>query len=346
MKTKVTLLLVGIILITIISGCMTTGSTITESMATESPTKDIKVGEASTKTFEGKKILYIDSYNAGYEWSDGETRGIENILNNTGVELKILRMDTRRNDSEDFGKQAGMRAKSVLEDFRPDVVITSDDPAFKYVIMPYYRDAALPVVFSGINWDVSIYGGPYENTAGMIEVSLTPQLISYLKEYSKGDRIGFIAGNTATDRKNAEYYTKLYNINFTRKYHVTTFEEWKRDFLKLQEEVDIVILENNAGITDWDNNEAQAFVLENTKIPAGATMDWMPPYSLIGMTKIAEEQGEWSATTALRILGGTRPSDIPIVTNKKGRLYLNLKIAEKLGIIINPQILKNAEIIQ
>lgn len=195
---------------------MTTGSTITESMATESPTKDIKVGEASTKTFEGKKILYIDSYNAGYEWSDGETRGIENILNNTGVELKILRMDTRRNDSEDFGKQEGMKAKSVIEDFRPDVVITCDDPAFKYVIMPHYRGAALPVVFCGINWDVSIYGAPYENTAGMIEVSLTPQLISYLKEYSKGDRIGFIAGNTATDRKNAEYYTKLYNINFTR----------------------------------------------------------------------------------------------------------------------------------
>ncbi|NJD52142.1 MAG: ABC transporter substrate-binding protein [Candidatus Methanoperedens sp.] len=335
MKKKVTLLLAGMILITIFSGCMTTGSS----------TKDVKADEASTKTFEGKKILYIDSYNTGYEWSDGETKGIENILNNTGIELKIFRMDTKRNDSEDFGKQEGIKAKSVIEDFQPDVVITCDDPAFKYVIMPYYRDAALPVVFCGINWDVSIYGAPYENTAGMIEVSLTPQLISYLKEYSKGDRIGFIAGNTTTDRKNAEYYTKLYNINFTRKYHVTTFEEWKRDFLKLQEEVDIVILENNAGITDWDNNEAQAFVLENTKIPAGATLDWMPPYSLIGMTKIAEEQGEWSAMAALRILNGTRPSDIPIVTNKKGRLYLNLKIAEKLGVIINPEILKNAEII-
>jgi len=336
MNQKAILILLGMIVLAIISACI----------ITQSPTKDTNASEIPIKTYEGKKVLYIDSYHAGYEWSDGETRGIENILNNTGVELKIFRMDTKRNDSEEFGKQAGLRAKSIIEDFRPDVVIISDDPSFKYVLMPYYRDATLPFVFCGMNWDVSIYGGPYKNTAGMIEVSLTPELISYLMEYSKGDRIGFIAGNTTTDRKNAEYYKKLYNINLTKKYHVTTFEEWKRDFLKLQEEVDMVILENNAGIIDWDNNEAQTFVLENTKIPAGATQDWMPTYSLIGITKIAQEQGEWSAMTTLRILDGTSPSDIPIGTNKKGRLYVNLKIAEKLGIIVNPELLKNAEIIR
>ncbi|MCX9013112.1 MAG: ABC transporter substrate binding protein, partial [Candidatus Methanoperedens sp.] len=230
--------------------------------------------------------------------------------------------------------------------FKPDVVIASDDPAFKYVIMPYYRDATLPFVFCGINWDVSIYGGPYKNTAGMIEVSLTPQLISYLKEYSKGDRIGFIAGNTTTDWKNTEYYKKLFNINLTKEYHVDTFEKWKESFLKLQKEVDILIIENKGGISNWDDREAEAFVLENIKIPAGATQVYMTPYSLIGFTKIAEEQGEWSAQTALHILNGTRPSDIPIVTNKKGMLYVNLKIADKLGAIIKPELLKNAEIIR
>ncbi|MCX9009588.1 MAG: hypothetical protein OIN66_00560, partial [Candidatus Methanoperedens sp.] len=142
---KVIPVLLGMILLTVISGCATT----------ESPAVDIKVNETPTKTYEGKKILYIDSYHAGYEWSDGETRGIEKILNDTGVELKILRMDTKRNDSDAFGKQAGLKAKSVIEEFKPDVVIASDDPAFKYVIMPYYRDATLPFVFCGINWDVS-----------------------------------------------------------------------------------------------------------------------------------------------------------------------------------------------
>lgn len=335
MKKKVILVFLGVILLTTISGCITT----------ESPTKDIKIIEIPTKTYEGKKILYIDSYHAGYEWSDGVTRGVENILNNTGVELKILRMDTKRNDSRAFAEKAGLGAKSVIEEFRPDVVIASDDNAFNYVIMPYYRDADLPVVFCGINWDVSIYGGPYKNTAGMIEISLTSQLISYLKEYSKGNRIGYLSADTETERKNALYYNKLFNINFTKIYFVKTQEEWKEAFLKLQDEVDIFIFENNAGINNWSDSDAEAFALNNTKIPVGTTNYWTMQSSLIGMTKIAEEQGEWSARTALRILNGTRPSDIPIVTNEKGMLYVNLKIAEKLGAIFKPELLKNAQII-
>jgi hypothetical protein len=255
-------------------------------------------------------------------------------------------MDTKRNDTAEFGKLAALKAKSVIEDFKPDVVIVSDDPAFKYLLMPYYRDASLPFVFCAINWDASIYGAPYNNTAGMIEVSMTPRLIDFLKEYSKGDRIGFIAGNTTTDRKNAEYYKKLFNITFTSKYHVNTFEEWKQAFIKLQNEVDMVILENNAGITNWNNKDAEIFVLENTKIPSGATLEWMPPYTLIGYTKIPEEQGNWSALTALRILDGTKPSEIPQVTNKIGKLYVNLKIADKLGVVVNPELLKDATIIR
>lgn len=334
-KQKAILVLAGVIVLAIFSGCITT----------ESPTKDIKVSETPSKTYEGKRILYIDSYNAGYEWSDGVTRGIENILNGTGVEIKILRMDTKRNNSLEFAQKAGLRAKSVIEDFRPDVVIASDDNAFNYVIMPYYRDSVLPVVFCGINWDVSIYGGPYKNTAGMIEVSLTSQLMSYLKEYSKGNRIGYLSADTETERKNALYYDKLFNIDFTKIYFVKTQEEWEEAFQKLQDEVDIFIFENNAGINNWNDSEAEAFALNTTKIPVGTTNSWTMQSSLIGMTKIAEEQGEWSARTALRILDGTPPSDIPIVTNKKGMLYVNLKIAEKLGVIIRPELLKNAQII-
>ncbi len=315
-------------------------------IAKEKPAANQTTEENFTKTYESKKIIYVDSYHEGYEWSDGITKGIESVLDGTLIELKILRMDTKGNDTVEFGKLAALKAKSVIEDFKPDVVIVSDDPAFKYLLMPYYRNASVPFVFCGVNWDASIYGAPYNNTAGMIEVSMTPRLIDFLKEYSKGDRLGFIAGNTTTDRKNAEYYTKLFNITFTRKYHVNTFEERKQSYIKLQNEVDMVILENNAGITNWNNKDAEIFVIENTNIPAGATMEWMSPYTLIGYTKMPEEQGEWSARTALRILNGTKPSDIPQVTNKIGRLYVNLKIADKLGAVISPELLKDATIIR
>jgi hypothetical protein len=138
-------------------------------------------------TYKGKKILYINSYHEGYEWSDGVTKGIQSILDNTDIELKIILMDTNRNTSEDFKKQAGLKAKKAIEDFKPDVVIASDDNAFKYVIMPYYKNVELLVVFCGLNWDTAIYDAPYTNTTGMIEVALIPQLLKRLRLYPRGD---------------------------------------------------------------------------------------------------------------------------------------------------------------
>ncbi len=296
--------------------------------------------------YEGKRILYIDSYHEGYEWSDGITEGVIKTLEGTGVELKIHRMDTKRNPDEEFKKKAALDAKKVIEGFDPDVVITSDDNAFKYLIMPYYKDADLPVVFNGLNWDASVYGAPYSNTAGMVEVSLTVQLIETLKEYADGEKVGYLSADVLTERKNLEYYSKLFNLNFDKQYFVTNMGDWKDKYLKLQDEVDIVIFENSAGITDWDEMEAETFALDNIKVPVGTTNPWVMQSSLLGLTKVPYEQGEWAAQTALEIVDGKSPSDIPLVTNKKGGVLVNLKVADKLGVIVSSDLLKNAEFIE
>ena len=72
----------------------------------------------SAKPYDGKKIIYIDSYHEGYPWSDGITMGVQSTLEGTGVELKIHRMDTKRNPSDEFKKQAALGAKSVIEELQ------------------------------------------------------------------------------------------------------------------------------------------------------------------------------------------------------------------------------------
>ena len=47
------------------------------------------------------------------------------------------------------------KAKAEIDAFKPDVVIAADDNASKYLIEPYFKDAALPFVFCGVNWDAS-----------------------------------------------------------------------------------------------------------------------------------------------------------------------------------------------
>ena len=71
---------------------------------------------------------------------------------------------------------------------------------------------------------------------------------------------------------------------------------------------------------------------------------WQFP-TMIG-TKVEEEQGRWAAQAALRIIDGVPPAHIPLVKTREGRLIPNLRIAERLGAVFPPALLRKARIIE
>ena len=292
-----------------------------------------------------KKVLFIDSYNAGYPWSDGQILGAKNTLG-ANYDFKVIHMDTKRNPSPDSQKKAGEKAKAEIESWKPDVVIAADDNASKLVIVPYYKNADIPFVFCGVNWDASSYGFPTKNVTGVLEVSVIRPLIDSMKKYAKGSRIGFLGKDNETDRKEAENLTKKFSITLTSVKFVNTFDEWKTAYAKMQDDVDMLIFINNAGITGWNDAEAKKITREKTRIPTGSTHDFIAPFVLIDYAKLAEEQGELAAGMAIKILGGTSPKDIPIAANKKGQMYVNLAIAKKLGVQIPLETLKAAKVVK
>jgi ABC-type uncharacterized transport system substrate-binding protein len=302
--------------------------------------------EAKKVDYEDKKILIVHSYHPEIKGVIEKNKGLISVLKNVGVEYKIIYMDTKRNTGEDFKKKSALMAKDTIEDYRPDVIITFDDNAFKYLIMPYFKDSELPVVFAGIDWDASMYGAPYSNTTGMVSVALVPQMIDYTKKHARGERIGWLGYDTFTARKETKAYQDILGITMSIHY-VTNFKEWQNTFLKLQTETDIIIHSGMlTGMKDWDEYEAAKFALNNIKVPIGAVDKVIMCCSVFGLVKIPSEKGEWTAKTALEIIGGKAPSDIPLTRNKKGEIILNLDLAEKLDIAFDVKILKNAQIYQ
>jgi ABC-type uncharacterized transport system substrate-binding protein len=291
-----------------------------------------------------KKVIFIDSYHAVYAWSDGITEGIKKVLGDK-YDLKIVRMDTKNNTSEDFKRQAGEKAKQAIEAFKPDVVIAADDNASKYVIVPYYKDKDLPFVFCGLNWDASVYGFPTKNVTGMVEVSMVTPLKDAMSKFAKGQRVGFLGADNETDHKEAEMITKKFNLPLTSKF-AKTFDEWKAAYKELQSQADMLLIINNAGIAGWNDAEAKKFVLENTKIPSGTVHDHVAPFVLIGYTKLAPEQGEWAAQAAVKIMEGKSPNDIPVAENQKGQLFANVPLAQKMGVTFPLEMLKAAKVIK
>ncbi len=281
----------------------------------------------------GKKVLYVDSYHEGYVWSDGITDGIKQTLDGTGVKLEVVHMDTKRKPDDAAVQAAVAAVKQEIASFKPDVVIASDDNAAKYIIKPFYKDAALPFVFCGVNWDASVYGFPYKNVTGMEEVDGAKELVDLLQQVAKGSRIALLTDDTETSHANAKNYQDKLGLKLTLVF-VKSLDEWTQKFTELQGSADILLVGNVSGIPNFDPKAAEAHVLKTAKIPSGAVQVDMMPYVMVGYLKVAKEQGVWSAKTALDILKGKSPKSITIAQNKEGEIVVNLKVANAANVEI------------
>lgn len=301
--------------------------------------------QESIGRFAGKKVLYVNSYSKGYPWGDGIEQSIRAVLEPTGIVLQVFHMGTKLNPTPEFMTATGRKAKEAMDNFMPDAVIASDDNAQKYFVVPYLLNTDMPVVFCGVNWDASEYGYPAKNVTGMVELDGIEEILPLLKRDAKGSAIGFISGDSFTQRKIAHELNSRFFSGKMKVCFVTTFDAFKRNFLQLQNEVDILFIRNYASIQGWENDKAVDFLAQNTRVPTGSNLEFMADYVIYTIGKLPEEQGEYAAQTVLRILGGTPPADIPIVQNEHVHLIVNLKMADALGIVVPFNVLKTARII-
>lgn len=305
-----------------------------------------ETGAAAHSHQTGRKILYIDSYHAGHIWSDKIAQGIEQTLEGTGTQLKTHRMEIGRSHSNALLKQAGLRAKAIIEEFAPDVVIVADDEAVRHLLRRHYRDAALPFVFCGVNWDAGAYGLPYGNTTGVVEVAPAKELIETLKQHARGTRIGYIGPKSSNSRRNIASHERTANIIFDKTYLIDDFEEWKRRYLALQDEVDLLIVGDHAGIAGWSEATAISHVRRHSRIPSGTLLQGQINLALIGYLRVPEEAGQWAAEAALKILDGTSPKDIPLNHNEHSVLKINGALRAKLGIPFSAAVINRAEVVR
>lgn len=295
-------------------------------------------------TASARSCLFLASYHKGYEWQDGIEEGIRSTLGNRCT-IEAFYLDTKRNTDEDYAKATARKARQLIDSMRPDVVIAVDDNASRYVIEPFYRDSDIPFVFCGVNWSAEKYGFPYPNVTGMLEIiSIDPLLKviqTVLPEASSGI---FIGGDVPSTRSNYERYKKSFLSRgiVVKDGMVKTFGEWKQKLGEAQETADFIILANKAGILDWDQEAAEAHVRQNTKRFTVGHHEFMVNLNMFSMTKIPREQGEWAAKVAIKILEGSKPSEIPIVANRRWNIYANTGLLKKAGIQLPPNILRKA----
>jgi hypothetical protein len=291
-------------------------------------------------------ILIISSYHKGFDWSDGIIRGIYSRFRISNVTTNTYYMNAWGNQSEQVLDNAVHHIESLVKNLNPDLIIATDDEAVKHVVSRLSQNTSTPFIFAGANGAVSNYEFSSKNVTGIVETSFINSLVGLLSDYSTGNRIGFLALDTLSARENLKSYRIKLDRDFDKWYFVNNLVEWKQRFNELQENVDMVILENPDGLGGWSVERFNSFVEQESTIPVGSTYIELAPLSLVTIGRVPEEQGWWAADTALKILNGAEPENIPFAESKEGKLTVNLRAAEKLGIVFKPELLEIAEIIR
>ena len=135
--------------------------------------------------------------------------------------------------------------------------------------MPYFRDAALPFVFCGLNWDASSYGLPFATPPAWSRSARSRRSSGCCGRTARGPRIGFLSEETETKRKELRHHERLFGINYDKTYFVRTLAEWKDAFQSAQHEVDMLMILGVGAVADWDVKAAARFARRRAASRAG-----------------------------------------------------------------------------
>ena len=298
------------------------------------------------------KVLLVHSYHSGYAWTDAITAGVKKGLENSGVQLEIFYIDSKRNTSEAWKIKASQMAKKKVASFKPDVVIAADDNTQAYFAEDYVGKLKPQLVFCGVNAEASEYGYPSGNVTGILERLFFVQSLELLKQIKRDVlTIAVIADDGPTSDAALAYIKTLKSplkiISFDQP---STFHEWQALIKKYQATADAIAIlayqtvKQSRGAESMNPKEVMNWTMANNKKPTVGFLEFaMTDGVLCGIAESGEEHGLLSAEIARKILKGKKAGDFQIRTAQKGTLIINVKIARKLGIDIPAHIIQSAQ---
>ncbi|WP_348541638.1 EAL domain-containing protein [Vibrio fluminensis] len=129
-----------------------------------------------------KDVLVIHSYHQGFFWTDNFQQGLDEVLDSTEISRRVLYLDTKRLQSEEYLEQLYRLYQTKFSQERYSAIIVSDNNALDLMrrLAPELGDT--PVLFGGINhYQPQMHQGL--NATGVTEN------IDFLSNFSLIDRI-------------------------------------------------------------------------------------------------------------------------------------------------------------
>jgi putative ABC transport system substrate-binding protein len=242
-----------------------------------------------------------------------------------------------------------------LGDLKPAVLVVSSFPIRVHKILP-----EIPLVFTGFAADPIVEGfvTSYARPGGLVtgnvmnavggEEAVTQKRIGLFKDLVPGlTRLGMIApdpGNALaiTEKDALRKVAAQFGFELVR-YGFATLDDLERAFASgFRDDVSAFYISGEPLLTT-NMSRVMAFVVASGKPSVGPYPEWAHAGLLMSYSSDLLDGFRHAGTYVAKILGGTKPGDLPIEQASKFIFAINLKTAKTLGIAVPPTLLSLAD---
>jgi len=292
--------------------------------------------------------LVLNSYNTDYSWTRDVNEGLKKVLSSTSsYNLRWHYMDTKNNPSESHKQRAGLLARRIIDEIKPNIIIAIDDDAQEYVAKYYVGQKGIHIIFSGVNATPDTYGyDRADNVTGILErlplAGVKDTLIEIQKNNAdvKDLRLMHLSDDSGTVRSDDEFlhnYGKEWDpVTLVPSVLVHRYSEWKKAVLNAPQAANFLLISNYRKIYDHTGklvpaNEIMKWTIDNSKLPIiGVNGFTVEDGARFAVATSPFEQGEVAAKMALQILKGKKTSEIGITQTKQFIIYMRGQFDWKL----------------
>ncbi len=291
-----------------------------------------------------KEILYINSYQNGYGWSDEIMEGVRNALADQdaySIDLQIEFLDSKKHYDQTIKQLLYELYKYKFKDERFDIIIVSDNVAFDF-ILEYGEELfpGTPVVFCGVNdlKDGALSGR--NNITGVLEnFDLRSNLELVAALHPKAKRMIVVGDRSVTSQAIANQVREQLK-EWREPLTVEYWEDFSLDEILRRVETlpsdsflfFIPFYKGKSGRT-LSANEVMRAIADHSEIPIYSAWQFLVGGGMVGGKVLSGyQQGELAAGMALQILSGVSPSSIPIIKETKQSYVFDYNALKRHGI--------------
>ena len=291
------------------------------------------------------EILLLHSYNKGLKWSDGISRGVEDVmLKHSQYELTTEYMDSKKVESENYITELLDLYKKKFRNRHYSAVIVADNYAYEFALK-YHKELfpKTPIVFCGVEnfnpKDINTYLKQY--VTGVVEYKDIRKNLELIYQLFPATKMVYIISDNAYSSLVIKDQIIDESNNFQDKFRVVfdnqiDFETIDDKIAKLPKHSAILFTSFYRDINNkyvpyyklkafFQRSPYPIFALNHIHVGEGVVGGFMVnPY----------EQGALAAKKAFEIINGKSISTVPVAI-PKGNYFFDNNILRKFGISLN-----------